>query len=211
MSGLRSVLARPRVYELWSQLVGGGHGRSTIVGEYVRPVPGERVLDLGCGPGELLPYLGDVEYVGVDLSEEYIDRARERFGDRAEFRAGDATALDDDLRDFDLVIAFGVLHHLDEAGARGMLLGAAGALRPEGRAVTVDPTFAAGQSRVAHAIIARDRGEYVRTPEAYAALGASAFAHAEPHVRHDLLRMPYSHCIVECSGPSASAPAALRP
>ena len=56
------------------------------------------MLDLGCGPGELLPYLGDVHYIGVDVSEEYIASAKESFGTRAEFRVGDATVLDSDLR-----------------------------------------------------------------------------------------------------------------
>jgi hypothetical protein len=44
-----------------------------------------------------------MRYVGVDVSDRYIARARDAFGDRAEFRVGDATRLDDDLRHFDLV------------------------------------------------------------------------------------------------------------
>lgn len=48
-------------------------------------------------------------------------RARHAFGDRAEFHVGDATRLDDDLRNFDVVQAFGAIHHLDDQSALRLL------------------------------------------------------------------------------------------
>jgi SAM-dependent methyltransferase len=196
-SGLRSVLARPSVYELWSRLVGGERSRAALVREYVRPFAGERVLDLGCGPGDLVRHLGDVRYVGVDVSEAYIERAMRLYGDRAEFRVGDATRLDDDLRGFDLVLAFGVVHHLDDEGARAFWSGAAEALTPEGRAVGVDPTFATGQPRLARLVISADRGQRVRSPEEYVCLARRSFRQVRSAVRSDLLRIPYTHCVID--------------
>jgi SAM-dependent methyltransferase len=198
-SGLLSVLARPAVYELWSRLVGAEHGRSTLVHEHVRPVSGARVLDLGCGPGDLVRYLGDVRYVGVDVSEPYIARARRLYGDYAEFRVGDATRLDDDLRGFDLVLAFGVVHHLDDDCARRLFAEAAGALVPKGRVVTVDPAFADDQPHAARWVISRDRGDNVRTADEYARLAGSALADVTSRTRSDLLRIPYTHCVIEAS------------
>lgn len=195
--GLREVLSDARVYELWSRLVGGNHGRSTLVREHVRPQAGARVLDLGCGPGDLVRHLGDVRYVGIDTSEEYIDQALRSFGDGAEFRVGDATRLDDDLRRFDLVLAFGVLHHLDDSGVAGLLRGASAALEPGGRFVSVDPTLVSGQSRMARLVVSWDRGGHVRSPEEYERLVASTFGEVRRTVRSDLLRIPYSHCVLE--------------
>src|SRR4051812_25484014 len=129
-TGVRAVLSNPAVYELWSRLVGGERGRTRFVGAHVRAQTGQRVLDLGCGPGELLPYLGDVGYTGVDISAPYIERARERFDGRAEFRVGDATRIDDDLTGFDVVLVAGVLHHIDDDGVRRLFAGAARALAP---------------------------------------------------------------------------------
>jgi SAM-dependent methyltransferase len=209
-TGVRAVLSRPAVYELWSRVVGGDRARNTFARDHIRPVPGERVLDLGCATGDILPYLGDVDYVGVDLSPEYVARGRERFGDGAEFRAGDATAIDDDLRDFDVVLALGVLHHLDDDGARGLFRGAARALRPGGRVITLDNAFTDDQSRVARAIIARDRGQHVREPAEYAALASEEFADVQQQVRHDLMHIPYTHVILECRAP-LSAPVSAEP
>jgi SAM-dependent methyltransferase len=74
------------------------------------------VLEIGCGSGyaaALLSRLGPRRYVGVDLMPEQIALARARRLPDAEFRIGDAT----DLIDFpdasqDVVIIFGVLHHI---------------------------------------------------------------------------------------------------
>jgi SAM-dependent methyltransferase len=200
-TGIRAILSRPGVYELWSQAVGGERGRSTIAREHARTRPGDRVLDLGCGPGAWRSYLGDVQYVGIDLSEAYIARAREHFGESGEFHVGDVTVIDDRLHGFDLVTALGVLHHLDHDGAQRMLAGAAQALNPRGRLVTIDPTFATEQSRLARMVISRDRGQHVRPPSGYTSLAEPIFASVRSSVRHDLLRIPYSHCILECQSP----------
>lgn len=203
--GIRSILSRPAVYELFSRLVGGERTRRTLVGQYVRPSAGDRILDIGCGPGELVTLLpADVRYVGVDISAAYIERARDRFGSRAEFHVGDATTFSPGERRFDLVLAMGVLHHLDDAQAEDLLQMAARALAPNGRVVTVDGVYAPGQSRIARAIIARDRGQHVRALDGYEALAGESFSTVHSVVRHDLLRMPYSLCILESSAPLVS-------
>ena len=204
-TGLRSVLATPVVYEAWSRIVGGHRGRSTLVAEHVRPRPGDRVLDLGCGPGELVPYFGDVRYVGVDVSPAYIERAAEQHGDRAQFLVGDATALDPALVGFDAVIAFGVLHHIDDGGVARLFSSARRALAPGGRMVTVDPTRVPEQGRAARFVIDRDRGQHVREPGDYERLAAATFDEVTTTVRQDLLRIPYTHCVLECTaaGPPA--------
>jgi SAM-dependent methyltransferase len=205
-TGMRSVLSMPAVYQLWSRLLGGDRARSVIVNDYVHEPQGARVLDLGCGTGDMLEHLPAVRYVGIDISPQYIARARARFADReAEFHVGDATAVPDGLEAFDLALVTGVLHHLDDAQAVRLLSGAASALRPTGRFLAVEPTFTIGQNRFARALIARDRGQHVRTPEQYAALLESAFGWRRISVRQDLLRVPYTHCVLESGHqPSAS-------
>ena len=158
------------------------------------------MLDLGCGPGTLIDYLGDVEYVGLDMSEYYIAEARRTFGDRAEFHVGDATIVDRALRNFDLVLAFGVVHHLDDDGSKRLFAGARTALRPEGRLVTLDNALLPDEPRRVADRIVSDRGEHVRSPAEYKELAHTAFDRVEATVHRDLLRMPYTHCVLECEG-----------
>jgi SAM-dependent methyltransferase len=166
-----------------------------------------RVLDLGCGPGTLLEHLGEVRYVGIDVSEAYIHRARRTFANRAEFRVGDATELDGDLRGFDLVLAFGVLHHLDEVAAGLLFEQARLALASAGRLVTIDNAVIAGEPRlIADRIVSWDRGTHVRDPSEYERLATATFPVVRCTVRRDLLRIPYTHCVLECSGATGGAP-----
>jgi SAM-dependent methyltransferase len=197
-TGIRGVLSRPAVYDLWSRLVGGRRAQALIVRDHIRPSPGMRLLDLGCGTGELLEFLDDVDYVGVDLSEDYVARATHSFGDRAEFHVGDVTSFEPREASFDLAVAIGVLHHLEDAGARRLLATGAKSLLPGGRMVTVDPTFIEHQHPLARFVIACDRGKDVRDPEAYATLAGSSFATVRASTRTDLVRIPYVHCVLEC-------------
>jgi SAM-dependent methyltransferase len=199
-TGIRRILSYPAVYDFWSRAVGGRRAQILFVRDHVRPRPDARVLDLGCGTGELLDYLGGVDYTGVDLSAEYIARARKRYG-AAKFLLQDATSVGLPPRAFDLVLAVGVLHHLDDGAARRLLGIGATALRPDGRMIALDPTLLDGQSPLARFTIARDRGRNVRMPEAYARLAEEFFGAVSIRVRSDLIRIPYTHCVLECETP----------
>jgi SAM-dependent methyltransferase len=198
-SGIRSVLSHPKIFETFSRALGGPRSHRILIDEYIRPEPGVRLLDIGCGTGDMFSLMPQVRYTGLDISAPYIEHARERFGERAEFRVASGASLPDDLNDFEIAIAIAVLHHLDDDEARALLAGAAAALRPDGRFISIDPLYAEGQSRASRAVISRDRGRHVRTAEAYTALAQTAFESVRPVRRDDLLRIPYTHLVLECS------------
>ena len=144
-TGIRSILSHPRVYTTFQNIMGAESGRARVVRDYVRPFAGMRILDLGCGPAEILYSLPrDIAYVGYDMSADYIASARKKFAGRGTFhcrllqQAEVAT-----LEPFDLVMGIGVLHHLDDATARQFMAIAKAALEPGGRIYTIDPCFAA--------------------------------------------------------------------
>lgn len=175
--------------------------------EVARVRPGTRVLDLGCGPGRLLDALPDPDYVGLDVDGGHLAAARRRYGDSADFRLADVTRADLSADPpFDLVLAIGLLHHLDDDGARAALRVAARALAPGGRLLSLDPGRAPGQPALARWLAGRDRGAHIRAPEAYGELARSAFDSVSVGVHHDLARVPYTHVLVDCRDPRASSP-----
>ena len=166
--------------------------------EYIRPADGVRVLDIGCGPGTILPYLPHADYLGFDLSPEYVELAKKRFP-YAQFVCERVNKFALSARgNFDIVLALGIVHHLDDAEARQLFEIAYDALKPGGKLVTVDGVFADGQSPTARWLLARDRGEYVRNEREYISIASKVFANVRPSIRHDLLRIPYSHLILQC-------------
>ena len=99
---------------------------------------------------------------------------------------------------FDLVLATGVLHHLTDAEAVDLFRVAHAALKPGGRLVTLDGCFSPGQSFVARQMLKNDRGQYVRDEAGYLALARQVFVEVTPTVTTDLLRIPYTHLVMEC-------------
>ncbi|MBI5599779.1 MAG: class I SAM-dependent methyltransferase [Deltaproteobacteria bacterium] len=205
MFDLRSILGMPAVYRLFGRLIGADRCRSIYVKEYIRPKSKDRVLDIGCGPGDILEYLGDVEYVGFDMDARYIDAAKKRFRGRGAFFRGNVS--EETIKEysgFDIVLANGVLHHLNDAEAMGLLRLAKKALKPSGRLVTLDGCLAPKQSNIqsgiARYIILKDRGQYVRTEEDYVSLASGIFRDVRAECRSDLLNIPYTHIIMVCMG-----------
>jgi len=200
MTRLRQILEFPSVYRLLGAIaVGRTNGRAVYASQHLKPRPHERVLDLGCGPGDMLSVLPDCEYVGVDVDERYIDAARARFGSRGTFHC---MPVEDVVleapRAFDLVMANGVLHHLDDRQADAMLRLAAAAMKDDGRTVTLDGCYLEGQSRIAKAFLDWDRGKFVRDQAAYLSLARVHFKEVRAEIRHDLLSFPYTHIIMTC-------------
>ncbi|MFZ0826963.1 MAG: class I SAM-dependent methyltransferase [Verrucomicrobiia bacterium] len=197
---LSSILSLPASYRLFRGLIGGESVWRVYLQEYAKPATGDKILDLGCGPADVLNYLPAVNYTGLDISPEYINSARQRFGSRGRFCCGDVglATIEGEQGTFDLVLATGVIHHLDDPQAARLFELARLALRPTGRLVTFDGCLVPQQSRIARWLLAKDRGKFVRTREEYLRLASARFPKVEPHLRHDLLRIPYTHLIMRC-------------
>lgn len=81
--------------------------------------PGHDVLDLGCGPGNLLERLSGRRVVGVDLSETLLGQARTRLGSRPGFELRRAAAEELPFPDasFDRIVCSEVLEHVISPGS----------------------------------------------------------------------------------------------
>lgn len=198
IQSIRSVLAIPAAYQLWWNIVGGPGWAKVLVNQYVQPAVGARILEIGCGPGTIVPYLPPSEYLGFDLSPKYIELAKKRFPN-AHFvceRVSQFSLAKEQA--FDIVLALGIVHHLDDTEAQQLFRIAYDALKPGGKLVTIDGVYADGQSPAARWLLSRDRGEYVRSEQEYVRIASKVFSNIRPSVRHDILRIPYTHLILEC-------------
>lgn len=99
--------------------------------ELLEPVPGERILDLGCGDGALTVKLVELgcDVVGVDSSAELITAARARGLDARLIDARKLTFAEE----FDAVFSNAALHWIDRPDA--VLDGVWRALKPGARFV----------------------------------------------------------------------------
>ena len=103
-------------------------------------VGGDRVIDIGCGPGRHCNELAIRGYkaFGIDISATFIEQASASAVEGASFRRLDARLIQDEIElhgKFDVAIcicqgAFGVM--LDDSDDLDVLRGAAAVLRPGG-------------------------------------------------------------------------------
>lgn len=194
------ILSYPSIYSLYRNAVFSAASQRDIVARYIQPREGESVFDIGCGPGDLLEFLPpSVKYIGFDAESKYIESAKARYGTRGEFFCGRVNSESlKELPSFDIVMAFGIIHHLDDAEAEWLFKLADSALKPGGRLVTYDNCYTENQSAIAKYIISKDRGRHVRTVDGYEKLAGKVFPSVKSHIRHDLLRIPYTVIIMEC-------------
>jgi 2-polyprenyl-3-methyl-5-hydroxy-6-metoxy-1,4-benzoquinol methylase len=196
--GIRALLSNPLVYSAFQSFMGAHKARQRFVANWVRPLAGMKILDVGCGPADILAFLPDVDYWGFDISESYIDQAKTRFGQRGQFKCKQLQFEDlVALPQFDVILALGLLHHLDDPVAMGVLRLGHQALKPGGRLLTIDPCLAPSQNAVARFLIRNDRGQNVRHKEEYQALVDAVFASPRVEVHHQTW-IPYTHCFMEC-------------
>ncbi len=87
---------------------------SVIVGYCLHFKPAARVLDVGCGTGILARWLSGAaisSYLGIDLSEAAIEKARQSNIQGAEFAVADVTAFKTS-QPFDVIVFNEVLYYL---------------------------------------------------------------------------------------------------
>ena len=135
-----------------------------------------RVLDVGCGPGTNAPHFRGMDYLGLDINAEYVERARERYGMR--FEVADVTRWQVRGEAFDFILVNSFFHHVRDEDALRILEHLATLLTPDGRIHVLDlvlpdaPTLAWLLARL-------DRGDYPRPLPAWRELLGR---HFEPDV-----------------------------
>jgi len=110
--------------------------------EWLGDLSSKKVLDLGCYSGNHLSrYMAEncKEYVGLDLSEVGIEKLKKKIADIPHARAEAKDFFSDDFsdKDFDIIYAYGVLHHFKNVDTLIARLNEK--LSPSGLIVSYDP------------------------------------------------------------------------
>lgn len=198
-SGIRAVFSNPAIYCAFQKIMGANSIRNMLAKKIFRLKTRCAILDIGCGPADILAYLPEVDYYGFDISNEYIARAKARFAQRGNFYCQTLTRFDvEKIPPVDIVLALGVLHHLDDKSAIDILQLASQALKSGGRLLTFDPCFDGAQNLISRLLVGLDRGQNVRTKKEYEEIASQVFEFPRVEVRHSLW-IPYTRCFMECT------------
>lgn len=139
------------------------------------PQPGERVLDLGCGTGQLTARIADrgADAVGVDAAEDMIDRARSNHPDPSFVRADAREFAVDDP--FDAVFSNAMLHWISADDQDAVIERVRDALGPGGRFVA-ELGGTGNVAAIVDAVVAelRDRGYEAENPWFFPTVGEYA-------------------------------------
>ena len=84
---------------------------------FIEISPNQKFLEVGCGSGGVSRYIAEkylLNVTGTDLDPELIQLARENIDDTSDvqFLEADATDLPFQDNHFDIVLSFGVMHHI---------------------------------------------------------------------------------------------------
>jgi ubiquinone/menaquinone biosynthesis C-methylase UbiE len=131
--------------------------------------PGQRTLDLGCGPGAFADLFAAQDYVGVDLSRRYVDHARAHR--KGTFIACDARHLELPDDRFDQILIFGLLHHLADEDVRAVLRESKRVLTRGGTLLVIEDVPTVDRlNLIGHLLHRIENGAHIRTAEAYESL-----------------------------------------
>lgn len=151
------VIHRAASYDLLIPLFSFGQVRRIHrrIADLIQAKPGDAVLDVACGPGDLALLLAERVgagglAAGIDASPEMIARARRKAQRRhaaVDFRLEPIEALSFADETFDAVVSSFAFHHLPEEVKRQGVAGIARVLKPGGQVCIVDFMPRAGQPR----------------------------------------------------------------
>ena len=196
---LAQVFDNAKLYETFQFAVGRRGTQEIIRNEILKPDQIVNVLDFGCGIGYHSELFKSAHYLGIEPLDACITVANRKYASsRVEFQLGDHLSLKAlPESSFDLVIAVGVLHHIDDKIFSEFVQEAFRILKPGARLTTFDPVFHSKQSKISEWVVKQDRGGWVRTEGGYLEIIAKTFPEdIETKIYSNLLRIPYDHIAI---------------
>ena len=196
---MRRLLSIGTAYNTFIYLIGKfGFARLYLFAKYIPYCPGTKVLDLGCGPGTNTEFFQPADYLGIDISEAYISKARQAHPG-FNFACDNFLDLDESFNEsYDLVLMSGLLHHLNDEMFMEFMAKSYALIKKGGRLIAIENCLHQKQSKLKRKLILMDRGKYVREVEHTRRLIEQTDFNSQISIEEDLLMIPYSHLIATC-------------
>lgn len=135
--------------------------------EAIVPASGLKLLDAPCGTGTLHDICMPCSYYGIDIDQQRVAECKNNFPG-GNISVADASNLNFSDNYFDRILAAGLFHHVNEAGANKILGEFARILKPSGRLVVFDAIWPTKYYNiVGWAGRKIDQGNYVRHTHEY--------------------------------------------
>jgi SAM-dependent methyltransferase len=195
---IQGIFDNPIAYRLFQVAISKKATTKFIENEFINPEDSTQILDFGCGVGHHSELFSGKIYLGIEPIRSCVEAAN-RFYQRenVEFRVGDHETLaqyQDDT--FDLIMAIGVIHHLNDDEYRVLASESCRLLKPGGRFIALDPVLHAKQGSLSRWVVSKDRGEWVREHANYLTTMKEFFPDLKVDIYSKLLRIPYDHIFV---------------
>jgi ubiquinone/menaquinone biosynthesis C-methylase UbiE len=143
--------------------------RKNVIKKYVKEQTNIKILDIGCGPADVLENFQKINYYGFDTNQEYINHAKKKYKNKKpklycrEFVFKDAQTLPK----MDYVLLFGIIHHLKDNEINKLLKLCKKILKRKGKLIVVEPVLLKKQNIIAKTLIKLDRGSNVKSKQNY--------------------------------------------
>ena len=191
------LLELPLCYDLFQLAVGSVNFRTKFVRKNISNFNFSSVLDLGCGTASTIGLIpNDVQYVGIDTSEEYLEKAKNRSRELNPTLINSSIAdnswvRETNLKGETLSLALGIFHHIDDEQLERTLSNLSESLQVGSKVVSLDPIIDDETTRLASWFARNDRGRYIRTAETYFNSFEKAGFRMEYEVQRNKFRIPY--------------------
>ena len=194
-----SFINNPLIYKFIQSVMSGTSLRTSIIKKNITK-NNLKILDIGCGPAQILEHIPECDYYGYDIDNRSIQYAKKKYHKKnhhffcRKFNKAELKKLPK----FDFVIFFGILHHLSNKEADRMLSLCKKIMKKNSKLLTEDPIFLEKQNMIAKFLIEKDRGINVRKKQQYINLLKKNFKKIKNKVTHQFF-IPYTWFTTICS------------
>ena len=194
-----NLINNPLIYKIIQGVMSGTSFRNSIIKKNITK-SNLKILDIGCGPAQIIEHLPQCDYYGYDIDQRSIQYAKKKYYQKNFHfycKKFNKTELKK-LPKFDFIIFFGILHHLSNKEVHEILKLCKKLMKKNSKILTEDPILLENQNIVAKFLIKKDRGLNVRKKREYLGLLKKHFKKIKNKVIHQYF-IPYTWFTTVCS------------